>query len=192
MSSKAITPAAEAAHLLLRLERLSRAGQGSDGLNPAQWEALRYVARANRFSRNPAAVAVYFGATRGTVSQTLIALEEKGMLRRLPSKADRRGIDLALTARGEQMLREDPLHELARDLALEKSGIETTLNHLRGAVRAAVRRNGGRAFGFCHACAHFRRTPLSPSAAPNHCALLQEPLTDADSALICVEQEEAA
>lgn len=180
-----------AAHMLIRLERLSRSGQGADGLNPAQWEALRYVARANRFSRSPAAAAAYFGATRGTVSQTLIALEDKGMIRRIQNRADKRGIDLALTPRGTALLRNDPLHALAGDL---DAGDESAalLEHLRQALRAAVRRNGSRPFGFCHACVHFRRTPLGASDMPNHCALLLEPLSDADSALICVEQEEAA
>ena len=191
MSSQPGSSAVTAAHLLIRLERLSRSGLSADGLNPAQSEALRYVARANRFSRSPAAVASYFGATRGTVSQTLIALEEKGVIRRIPNKTDKRGIDLVLTPRGSALLKDDPLHALAGDL---EAGEESAalLEQLRKALLAAVSRNGGRPFGFCHACVHFRRVPLAFSGMPNHCALLQAPLSDADSALICVEQEELA
>ncbi len=74
--------AIEAAQLIERLDRLVRSGESGHGLNPAQWEALRYLARANRFSRNPAALADYLGSTRGTVSQTLIALEQKGHVAR--------------------------------------------------------------------------------------------------------------
>ena len=40
--------------LLDRLSRLSRELQFVDGLNPAQWEALRFVAQANKYSRNVA------------------------------------------------------------------------------------------------------------------------------------------
>ena len=40
-----------------------------------------FIARANRFSRTPAALADYAGSTRGTISQTLIALEQKGLVR---------------------------------------------------------------------------------------------------------------
>lgn len=69
--------ALEAAHLIDRLDRLARNGEVSGDLNPAQWEALRFVSRANRFSRTPAALAEYLGSTRGTVSQTLIALEKR-------------------------------------------------------------------------------------------------------------------
>ena len=57
--------ALEAAHLIDRLERLARLGDAPGGINPAQWKALRYLARANRFSRTPAALADYLASTRG-------------------------------------------------------------------------------------------------------------------------------
>ena len=66
------------AALMDRLSRAMQRAQYAGGLNPAQWEALRYIARANRYSRSPSAVAEYLGATKGTVSQTLKALEHKG------------------------------------------------------------------------------------------------------------------
>ncbi|HIP78057.1 MAG TPA: MarR family transcriptional regulator, partial [Kiloniellaceae bacterium] len=57
----------------LLLERLARVLQNeahSEGLKPTQWEALRYLSRANRFSRTPSGVTAYLGMTKGTVSQT--------------------------------------------------------------------------------------------------------------------------
>ncbi|MCC6205883.1 MAG: MarR family transcriptional regulator, partial [Hyphomicrobiales bacterium] len=96
--------ALEAARLIDRIERLVRSGVTVHGLNPAQWEALRYLARANRFSRTPAGLAAYLGSTRGTVSQTLIALEQKGFVARQASDRDRRSIDLSLTAKGLEAL----------------------------------------------------------------------------------------
>src|SRR3546814_3015773 len=65
--------------LLDRLSRLTRELQFVDGLNPAQWEALRFLATANKYSRPPPALAEYLGATKGTVSQNLIAPESKGL-----------------------------------------------------------------------------------------------------------------
>src|SRR3546814_13923422 len=63
--------------LLDRLSRLTRELQFVDGLNPAQWEALRFLATANKYSRSPTALAEYLGATKGTVSQTLLRSEER-------------------------------------------------------------------------------------------------------------------
>ena len=52
------TDALEAARLVDRLERLARLDATPDPLNAAQWEALRYLARANRYSRTPAEMAL--------------------------------------------------------------------------------------------------------------------------------------
>jgi DNA-binding MarR family transcriptional regulator len=185
--------ALESAHLIGRLDRLMRSGVAVEGLNPAQWEALRYLARANRFSRTPAALADYLGSTRGTVSQTLIALEQKGFASRMASERDRRSTELALTRRGIAVLRRDPMLQLAQDVA-DAGGddCEALLAALQAVLRNAIRRNNGRAFGICHTCRHFRKGVRASAASPHHCALLDEPLSEADSQEICVEQDSAA
>lgn len=188
-SSKAL----EAARLIDRLDRLARLGEHDNGLNPAQWEALRYLARANRFSRTPAALADYLASTRGTVSRTLVSLEGKGFVSRDPSARDGRSVALALTSRGEQLLKRDPLFALAQDLEQAAgTGVDDLLDGLQRTLRRVIARNEGRAFGACAACRHFRRGAHPSSRQPHHCALLDEPLSDADSAAICVEQEPAA
>lgn len=185
--------AIEAAHLIDRLDRLARSGEVADGLNPAQWEALRYVARANRFSRTPAALAEYLGSTRGTVSQTLIALEQKGHVTREQSPRDRRSVMLELTAMGSQALKSDPILALAADLEGASSHrLETVVEVLRSALHAMITRNGGRAFGACYTCRHFRKGGGSGRSTPHHCALLEEPLSESDSRAICVEQQAVA
>ena len=70
----------EIAWPLERLTRLMRAGEHEGGLNPAQWEALRYLSRANRFSNSPIALTRFLGSTKGTISQTIKALERKGFI----------------------------------------------------------------------------------------------------------------
>jgi DNA-binding MarR family transcriptional regulator len=184
--------AIDVAHLIDRLDRLARSGEAAGDLNPAQWEALRFVARANRFSRTPAALAEYLGSTRGTVSQTLIALEQKGHVSREPSPRDRRSVMLELTALGSQALKQDPILTLAADLEdAAPHQLEATVEVLSGALRAMITRNGGRAFGACYTCRHFRRSGGSGRSTPHHCALLDEPLSEADSRAICVEQDGA-
>lgn len=183
-------PAVEAAHLIDRLDRLARSGEAAGELNPAQWEALRFVARANRFSRTPAALAEYMGSTRGTVSQTLIALEHKGHITREPSQRDGRSVVLGLTHAGEEALKSDPLLALAADLAkLDPDKLDTVVRSLRDALHAMIARNSGRAFGACYTCRHFCRGVRAAKGTPHHCALLDEPLSEADSRAICVEQD---
>jgi DNA-binding MarR family transcriptional regulator len=187
-----VSKALEAAYLVGRLDRLTRSGVPVEGLNPAQWEALRYLARANRFSRTPAALADYVGSTRGTISQTLIALEQKGLAARSASQRDGRSVELALTRRGEAVLKQDPLLHLAQDIAAGTDDDPAKLvATLQAILAATIARNDGRAFGVCHSCRHFRRNARQ-GASPHHCGLLDEPLSEADSKDICQEQETAA
>lgn len=183
--------AIEAAQLMDRIERLVRADEARRGVNPAQWEALRYLARANRFSRTPAALADYLGTTRGTVSQSLIALEAKGLVARRPSARDKRSVALELMDAGWETLEDDPLNQLAHDLAADRDprALAATVGALRDALRRAIQRNGNRPFGVCRACRHFRKDAEGPGA--HACALVEEPLTTEESHLICAEQEPA-
>lgn len=189
-SESAPPEAVEAASLIDRLARLARDGGPAGGLNPAQWQAMRYLGRANRFSRSPAAVADYLGSTRGTVSQTLISLEQKGYVSRQASPRDKRSLMLELTGRGRRLLQQDPLLVLAGDIAAATGRDAADLaGRLRGVLGAALVRNGGRAFGVCRTCRHFRAS--GDPRQPHRCSLLDEPLSDADSGQICVEQEAA-
>jgi len=183
--------ATEAAQLIDRLDRLVRSGEAGHALNPAQWEALRYIARANRFSRTPAALADYLGSTRGTVSQSLISLEEKGFVDRTQSRRDKRSVELELTARGRAALDDDPLTHLAADIAVARSvDLETVVTLLRETLSRTIARNGGKPFGVCRTCRHFQRTTSASSYA--RCTLLDEPLSKDDALAICAEQEPAS
>ncbi len=176
------------------LERLSRVLQNeahAEGLKPTQWEALRYLARANRFSRSPSAVTAYLGMTKGTVSQTLNALERKGLIRKKSDPADKRNLRLELTARGAALLKRDPMDGLTAAAARLNANERRQLSDgLEKTLRAALRRRGGRPFGVCKTCRFFRKN--AKQGAPHRCGLLEVPLSAEDSEQICVEQEGAA
>lgn len=177
--------ALRAAHLIERLGRLLRAGDHATGLNPAQAEALRYLARANRFSRTPAALAEYLGSTRGTVSQTLLSLEAKGLIERQANARDGRSVVLALTKLGLKFLDADPARALAK--TIDATGADARLaDDLEAGLRTAIAERGGRAFGACHTCRHFRRYQRG-GTCPHHCALLDERLSEGEALAICLE-----
>lgn len=177
-----------AVHLLERLARVQRAADFDAGLNPAQWEALRYLARANRFSRTPASLAEYFQTSRGTVSQTLIALEEKGLIDKSRREGDGRSVTLALTEEGRQKLAHDADRALAGDIDAGGGASEIAAS-LEDALRRALARRGGKAFGVCRTCRHFRR--VAGGETPYYCSLLDEPLGAHDAEAICAEMEPA-
>jgi DNA-binding MarR family transcriptional regulator len=184
--------ALEAAHLIDRLERLARSDEQVGDLNPVQWEALRYLARANRFSRTPAALADYLASTRGTVSRTLASLEAKGYVTRADNLRDGRSVEFVLSADGVRTLRRDPLLGLANDIEhAAGADVAALRDALRQTLHNAITRNRGRAFGVCRTCHHFRAHVRPSTRTPHHCALLDEPLSEGDSFAICAEQEPA-
>ncbi len=173
------------------IERLARAlvaeAHGSP-LKPVQWEALRYVARANRFSRTPSALATYLGTTKGTVSQTLQVLESRGLLQKISSPADLRQVRLELTKNGQECLGDNPLSRIeiaAANLDPQDAIIAATA--LQDILRDILSQRGGLPFGVCRTCRHFKAGEGKDQA--HTCTLLKVDLTENDSSKICIEHE---
>ncbi len=176
--------------LLARLSRLINHEGHAVGLKPAQWDALRYLAQANKFSRSPSALTAYLGATKGTISQTLMSLEKKGLVEKTQDPNDKRSVGLDLTTAGKALAKEDALRPFANVIEVlpveDQKDIEEALEKL---LRAKLRSEGNRPFGICKSCRHFRKN--TPSGEPHYCSLLNEPLSELGSEKICLEQEAA-
>ena len=179
-----------AANLLERIGRLARTEEQVGDLYPAQWAVLRYLARANRFSRTPMALTKYLATTRGTMSQSIIALERKGYVERIPSETDKRSVNVELTDAGRAKLASDPVQKLADELsaALGRQVAELA-DMLAALLREIIRSNGGQLFGQCKTCRHFVVDGGSTRREPHHCGLLDVGLSAQDSEMICVEQQ---
>ena len=177
------------ANLLERIGHLSRSDEQLDDLYPAQWAALRYLEQANRFSRTPMALTRYLGTTRGTISQTLNALERKGYVERQPSERDKRSVNVALTKAGRDKLETDPILRLAEVTGTALGGDTVRARQLLEKMLAGlIAENGGRPFGQCKTCCHFRKGDGASRGHPHRCGLLDVDLSEDDSEAICVEQ----
>ena len=170
--------------LLDRLGRMTRCLQFAHGLNPAQWESLRFIARANCFSRTPSALATFLGTTKGTASQTLIALEKKGCLRRTRDGADRRVTRLEITEAGEALLARDPLRcvdTAAADLPIELNGaLREALGLLADHLECA---NGWCKLGVCGKCGNMVRQAEDGSV---RCGLKDAVVPQEETSRLCV------
>jgi len=173
---------------LERLARVMRAREHEGGLNPAQREALRYLARANRFSNTPGALTRYLGATKGTISQTVMALERKGLIAKAARDA-RKSVRLTLTDKGRETLARDPWIEL--ETAVEELGGKTRRRMQRGLeelLEREVTLGGLQSFGMCSSCRFFRERGREGDAkGPHLCMLFEDALTDEDRGRICIE-----
>ena len=173
---------------LARLERLSRLMRQTghaEGLNPAQWEVLRYLSRANRLSNSPGAVARFLGSTKGTVSQTLASLETKGLLVKQTRDDDNRFVSLALTEAGRAVLLRDGLKALGTDIASLRPKIRKRFDRaLQDLLSAEVQRQGEPSFGTCDTCRYFREATSNNGAS---CMKVSAELAVGELGLLCVE-----
>ncbi len=175
--------------MLSRLARLV-AGEGyADGLQPVQLQTLRFLAQANRFTRTPRGVTAWLGLTKGTVSQTLGALERKGLVARTPDATDRRVVRLDLTSAGQTVVgtSDDVSESLTR--LIDEADQAAFARIVQIMLKTHLSTTGRRTMGLCSTCRHFEKAAISLSV--HRCMLLDVTLSDADSKLICIEQEAA-
>jgi len=171
---------AHVADLVLQLGRATYADCAASGLTQAQWMALRFFARANRFSRNISGFADFHATTRGTASQTVKSLVEQGYLERTRSDKDGRSTRFDLTPRAEKKLTEDPMDDLV--CAVETLGAgqkEETTKSLQQIMISLARERGGSMLGACTLCGHLQ------TGDTFHCRLMQESLEASELEQLC-------
>lgn len=168
--------------LLERVSRLLRSASFQHGLYPAQWEALRYLAVANKFSNSPKALARYLGATKGTVSQTVGALVGKNLILKATRADDERSVTLTLSEEGREILKKDPLRFAGG--SIEAMGEKTRKRFSKGLLEiltAETLRLGEPHFGVCTACRYAREKDGT------YCMKFAVAIQGADTNLLCVE-----
>jgi DNA-binding MarR family transcriptional regulator len=186
------------AHDILRIldlsERLGnlaesrlKAAVAAQGLQAVHARILLYLARANRYSNTPQAVADYLGLTKGTVSQSLILLENKGFLARLADAHDGRVVRLVLTEAGRSLVGAVEAACVARLAEAGRDLPEGLLDALTEVLRRLQLAEGRRSFGQCRTCRHH----LEEAPERWRCGLTGEALTAEEGERICREHEAA-
>ncbi len=174
------------AALIERIGRFARAREAAT-LAPAQWEALRFIARANTFSRQPTAVAAWLATTKGTASQTLMALERKGLIRKARHPSDGRATRLEATPEGLALLQDDPMRGLVEAIArlppLYAAALSQSLAHIAGDLAPEGART---VFGGCEGCRH-----LEARGQTKRCRNFGADLSGEETTLACAAHSPA-
>ena len=152
-------------------------------LQPIQLSALMYLGRCNRYSNTPLAVTEYLGLTKGTVSQSLKALEAKGLLVKTQDAKDKRSVHLELTAPARALLKAvippDFLMAASARMGTRSQDLEGLLLEL---LRQVQRGENVPSFGLCRTCRFHQKV-----ASGSFCRLTDEPLEVVEVDLICRE-----
>jgi len=158
-----------------------------EGLQPVHMDVLLYLARCNKFSNRPLAVADYLQLTKGTVSQSIKLLEKKGFIERTLNFSDKRQVHLFLTHRGREIVKSldntDQYQPLLaalndRDQAHLKNIFDHTLKH-------HIQNSNLTSFGLCRTCKHHRIHDNDE----RFCALVREKLFPEEINQICREHD---
>lgn len=174
----------ELAELALQLGRAVYGESPQSGITPAQWTALRYFSRANRFSRTVSAFAQFHATTRGTASQTIKGLVTRGFLRRTRSQLDGRSARFDLTPRSRTLLVQDPMETLVRRAAeLAPATRQDTVATLRQLLEGLARERARDMPGRCALCGHLAGGPGEGRGW--RCGLMQEPLAEDELEQLC-------
>lgn len=176
-----------------RINSLLRSWQRDDALLsvvPAvQLSALRYLNLCNHYSDTVMGVSDYLGITKGTVSQSLKALEERQWIYKEPDPQDKRSTHLKLTAAGLVVVqRLVAVQELQR--AVQQLGPDLE-QQLTGALRQLLsqvqQQEHRKSFGICQTCRFHQQRDGQP-----FCGLTQQPLPFNSITLICREHQDPA
>ncbi len=168
---------------LIRAE-LRRIGQ-EHRLQVVHLQALAYLARANRYSNTPQALGEFFSLTKGTVSQSLLLLDRRGLIERYEDEVDRRVVRLRLSPLGEQLVNESLTSsqwmEATREISANR--VRNGVSVLRETLFMMQLDNGGRTFGVCQSCAYLQKE----SQRVYRCGLMGDRLTVPETRRICRE-----
>jgi len=176
------------AELLLHLGRTASGDGLVGGLTSGQWAILRYLARANRFSRTPSAFAAFQGTTRGTASHAIKSLVAQGYLKQTRSRTDGRSVRLDITNKARAIIAKDPCEALVRAADALPPGVRghfsNGLQRLLGHVASATSKP---LFGTCDTCGHHEDDGCCKEGLPAYiCGFLSEPLTEEELGQLCI------
>ncbi|WP_314946908.1 MarR family winged helix-turn-helix transcriptional regulator [Bradyrhizobium cosmicum] len=185
--------ARESIELLEQVARILWFEGAKLGLRDREWMALRFLSRANRFSRTPSALASYVGTTRGTASFIIGELERLGYLERKRSATDKRSVMLSVTQQGKKFLLRDPVGVLleAIDVLDDEARIRfrDTLRHVLDQADAAEQRHHT---DVCRRCIFLREDRTATDGRTNgefSCRLFRAPIAEAEVDLLCTSFE---
>jgi DNA-binding MarR family transcriptional regulator len=185
--------AREAIELLGQVARILWFEGTKHGMRDREWMALRFLARANRFSTTPSALASYVGTTRGTASFIIGELERLGYLERKRSTKDKRSVTLSVTQQGKKFLARDPVNGLVDAIGIldddSKLRFRDTLRHVLDQADAAEQRHHTDVCKRCIFLREDRTLSDNKTTVEFTCRLFRAPISEAEIDLLCTSFE---
>ncbi len=165
------------------------------GLSPTQGQVLVVLRGAGGAGLRISDLAERLALASATVSDSVAALERKGMVTKQRDPADARAIAVFLTVTGQAEAEDaagwpDLLLEAVQTLTPQEQA--ALYRVMLKTVRALQVRGRIPLSQMCVTCSFFRPYAHVGTVAPHHCALVDAPFGDAQIRLDCPEHQAAA
>lgn len=175
---------------VLRVDDWNRAKAA--GLNPTQLAILTLLDGRGARGLGVKEIAAHLGVSQPTATDSLNALERRGLLAKHPGESDRRAVNIAPTAEGTATLRATEAGDGLVEQAIaglddrEQEDLLLTLikmiRHLQDTDAIPVQR-------LCVTCRHFAPFAHADAARPHHCHYVDAAFGQSDLRLDCREHE---
>ena len=171
----------------IALKQQAWAEAGGRGLNPTQGQVLALL-RANPGGLRLGALAEQLGVTAATTSDSVTALQRKGLVAKEPSAGDGRGVVVVLTPAGNLEAAAaaawpDFLLEAVGELSTAEQA--TFLRALVAMIRTLQEKGRIPVARMCVSCRFFRPYQHDDPVRPHHCAFVDAPFGDGELRLDC-------
>lgn len=167
-------------------------GAAGTGIHPTQAQVLVFLARSRPPGLRLSELADRLAVTRPTASESVTALERKGLLERQADPQDGRAVRITLTAAGRKAaagLAEWPdlLLEVVADLDQGEKG--ALLRVLMKLIRGLQLRGEISPQRMCVTCRFFQPDVHDDVMKPHHCGYVDAPFGDGQLRMDCPEHE---
>lgn len=164
------------------------------GIHPTQAQVLVFLARSRTGGLRLSDLADRMAVTRPTASESVSALERKGLVARTPDPSDGRALAIVLTSEGERVaagLAEWPdlLLGVVEELDDEEKGV--LLRLLMKMIRGLQLRGEISPQRMCVSCRYFQPNVHADPEHPHHCGFVDAAFGDGQLRIDCLEHEAA-
>ncbi|MGU3496206.1 MarR family winged helix-turn-helix transcriptional regulator [Xanthobacteraceae bacterium A53D] len=163
-------------------------------LNPTQYAILVHL-QGRPDGLGIKDIAFQLGVSQPTATDSVAALERKGLVARQANPQDRRAVHVRLTADAETALRvarSIPGHTHETLAALDRPAQEALLLTLIAMIRQLQETGAIPIQRMCASCRHFRPFAHADAARPHHCTFVDASFGQQDLRIECREHEAAA
>lgn len=162
------------------------------GVNPAQFAILKALA-GRRAGLSVKALAAQLGVSQPSATDSILALERKGLVDKHPDPADRRVVRVLCTPSGRALLAENRGPGAAERAAasLDPEAQEQLLASLVAMIRHLQEVGAIPMQRICVSCRYFSPFAHPDAALPHHCHFVDAPFGRNDLRIDCHDHETA-